>query len=137
MSHQDLFLRFSGSRLPFPFRPEVGGDPGQDIGNIRFPLPEVFIGDGIEDFLILPVGLGKGPLHPGLFLPDASFYAGKERAVLQDKQMGIENKGVLFPHTALNVFFQEQELILCPFDRSFQPSQLALHGRGRDGLFVG
>ena len=91
-------LSLSGTSFFSLLSLQVPVDLGQDVGDVRLPLLEVLVVDGLEDLFVTGIGPGERPFRPDLVLADDLLQAGKERGILEDQEMGLEDEGVLLPH---------------------------------------
>ena len=65
---------------------------------------------------------------------DDLFQPGKERGILEDHEMGLEDEGVLLPHLRPDVGLDPDEFALRPLDRPAEPPELVLDLAGGDDL---
>ncbi len=127
-------LSLSGTSFFSFFHLQVPVDLGQDVGDVRLPLLEILVVDGLEDLFVPGIDPGEGPFGPDLVLADDLLQAGKERGILEDQEVGLEDDRVLLAHLVLDVRLDPDEFALRALDRPPQPFQLIVHLAGGDGL---
>src|SRR4030042_2074048 len=109
---KDVFLL--GRFFLLPARFEVPVDARQDVGDVRFPLPEVIVAERFEEMFIAGVSLRQGPLGARLLVADDGLKAADERRVPEEEEGGLADEGAPRAPLLPDAFFDPYQVVPGP-----------------------